>query len=375
MIDETLTIVLDIGSYSCKGGFSGEEVPKSVIRSLVGFPKYIGCPGFYKRSYYTGNEALSMIDKLNFCSPFEKGIINNFSCFEHICHNLFYYGLRVDPSEFNILLTEPSFNSKLVREKVAFMMFETFNVSSIYISNKSVLPIYTSGINTGVVIDCGYNSTHIVPIYEGYPIKHAIETLDIGGKELEDFFIKLIKPKTNDSPTFAEREEIRDIKDKFCYVSFDFNKEKETPKSSSDIKNIKLKFEKSLQICDECFICPEILFNPSQFGYKSKDLANALKDSINKCDIDIQKQLYSNMVLSGGSTLFFSFTERLYKEIEQIAGDNGENINIFSHPERLNGTWIGGSIFSSLNSFNNILIKKSDFEEEGENIFNYRCLF
>jgi len=54
------------------------------------------------------------------------------------------------------------------------IMFETFNVPSLYVACQAVLSLYSTGRTTGLVLDSGEGVTSTVPIYEGYALPHAI---------------------------------------------------------------------------------------------------------------------------------------------------------------------------------------------------------
>merc|ERR1712096_281619 len=69
-----------------------------------------------------------------------------------------------------------------------------------------------------------------------------------------------------------------------------------------------------------------------------------------KCDVDIRKDLYANVVLSGGSTMYPGITDRMQKEITALA-PNTMKIKIIAPPERKYSVWIGGSILASLSTF------------------------
>src|SRR5687767_766697 len=109
-----------------------------------------------------------------------------------------------------MLLTEVAINPKANREKMEQIMFETFNTPATYISKQPLLSLYASGRTTGVVLDAGHGVTHATPIYEGYPLPHAIRRLDIGGQDLTWFLVKLLSSKGYNLASSAEVELVRD---------------------------------------------------------------------------------------------------------------------------------------------------------------------
>ena len=88
-----------------------------------------------------------------------------------------------------------------------------------------------------------------------------------------------------------------------------------------------------ITIGNERFRTPEVLFNPSMIGMESVGIHDTTFNSIMKCDVDIRKDLYNNIVLSGGTTMFPSIGERMSKEITALA-PSAMKIKVVAPPER-----------------------------------------
>ncbi|KHJ92005.1 Actin [Oesophagostomum dentatum] len=374
MNDGMDALVIDNGSALCKAGFAGDDAPKVVFSSVVGRNRHpMVAIRFGNGESYVGHQAQNMRGVLSLRYPIQQGKVTSWEDMEKIWDYTFTSELRVSPEDRPVLLTEPPLNPKRNREKMSQIMFETFNTPAVYVAMQSVLSMFAAGRSAGIVLETGEGVTHAVPIYEGYALPHAIQRLDLAGHSLTDYLMRILTERGYTFTTTADREIVRDIKEKLCYVAPNFEQELAiTSSCSSREQRYQLPDGQVITLGDERFRCPEVLFKPHLVGRESLGIHEITHKCIMKCDVDIRKIFYGNILLSGGTSMLPGFAERMQQEI-QLLVPNTVRVKTVASPERKYSAWIGGSILASLSSFEKLWVSKQDYEESGPSVIHRKC--
>lgn len=355
------TIVLDNGTGIMKAGFAGENFPRIILPNVVGYPKFK--KNLEDNKIYVCDDAISRKGMLKLNYPLEHGIVKDWDELEMVW-SMVFNRLNVDLKDHNMLLTEAPFNPKKNREKMSEIMFEKFQVPSLHIAIQAILSLYASGRTTGVVVDSGDGVTHTVSIYDGFIVDHCNLRTNLAGRDMTEYMARLLMEKGLYLQNSGEKEIVKKIKEKLCYVSLDFEKELET---NFDTNEYVLPDGQIINVGQERFKCPEALFDPGLLGKELPGIHQLVKTTIDNCDITIRKKLYKNIVLSGGTTTFKKFGDRLEKELVNLVNPN-VSVEINSPLKRKFTVWLGGSILGSLNSFANFCVTKKEWEESGSSI-------
>merc|ERR1712025_1537469 len=386
--EEKPAIIMDNGTGMMKCGLSGTDAPTVTFASCVGYPKNKAMMTGGNKEYYVGEEAQQKRGILVLKFPLEHGVITNWEDMEKIWAHTFDNELRVvvggesedDEDVAGVLLTEAPMNPRENRERMTQIMFETFDARRFYVAIQAVLSLYASGRTTGVVVDCGDGVSHTVPIYEGYSMPHAIQHINLAGRDLTDYICKILQESKITLTTTAERESAKKIKEDLCYVSMDFVGEVDAFIGKE--KQFEMPDGQVVTVHNQMIRCPELMFKPALDGREMPGLHQLTDKTVKDCDLDVRKDLLGNVVMSGGTTMFPNMPERLQNEIQTLVAE-ATKVKVIAPPERMISVWIGGSILASLSTFSRMWIcKESDadatppitgYDEVGPRIVHQMC--
>lgn len=373
---ETPPIIIDNGSGHVKAGLSGAEAPSCVFPALVGRPKHgTMMPGSDKKDFFMGEEAIAKKGVLSLSYPVEHGVVKDWGDMEKVWHYTFYDALRVNPEEHAVVVSEAPMNPKKNRERMVEMLFEKFSCPASYIVIQAVMSLYSYGRTTGAVVDSGDGVTHVVPVYEGFALPHAIQRLDLAGRDLSEYMVKVLTESGVSMTSSAEKEIVRDMKETSCYVNLeDYSTTlKACRERPSDFEKVyELPDGNKVKLTHERFRVPEVLFDPLMSGRELMGIHQATYTCVQKCDIDLRRDLFKNIVLSGGNTMFPNIEVRMTNEIKALAPQKID-VKVVANPQRRYIVWMGASIVTQLSSFQKMLIWKSEYDESGASIVHSKC--
>ena len=306
-----------------------------------------------------GDEASKLRMMLQITYPLENGIVRNWEDIEHVWDYTFNEKLRIDPSQCKLLLTEPPMNPKANREKLVQIMFEKYGFQAVYVAIQAVLTLYAQGLLTGVVVDSGDGVTHIVPVYEGYSLPHLTRRLDVAGRAVTRYLIKLMLLRGYAFNRTADFETVRQIKEKLCYVAFDTQFENKLAHDTTVlVKTYELPDGRVIKVGKERFEAPECLFQPHLIDVDGGGMAEMLFDCIDKADVDTRPEFYNHIVLSGGSSMYPGLPSRLEKDLRQLwlvkRGNNNRQLienfkcRIEDPPRRKHMVFLGGAVLAEI---------------------------
>ena len=382
--ESNAVIVLDNGSGYLKAGYSNQTSPDICIPALVGreilrYGEKIDLNKIketkkkseqkklikqmikerHLKEIMIGDEIIGFRSLLELSHPVTEGIITD----EEDLFKLWDYTLTQkmgieDPSEKKIIVTEAPLNPISNKIKIFEILFEKIGVGAINVEPQAKCSLFAEGIDTGIVLDSGDGVTHCIPVSDGAILKHNIERMDIAGRHITEYLVRLLQKKGYAFNSSADFDFVRELKEKYCFVSNDIENDRRLERETSFYNSYHLlPDETRIRISDEKFEAPEILFNPSLIGKEYDGIPYMMMKSINKCPIDCRKGLYSGIVLSGATTLFPGFASRIENEIKKLYKETALklakekkikiNINVIDSPKRKYSVFIGASIIAN----------------------------
>lgn len=374
-------VVCDNGTGFVKCGFAGQNFPSFIFPSLVGRPiirstQKVG--DIEIKDLMLGDEASQLRSMLEVNYPMENGIVKNWDDMKHLYDYTFGpTKLGINPTDCKLLLTEPPMNPKKNRERMVETMFEHYQFHSLYVAIQAVLTLYAQGLLTGVVVDSGDGVTHICPVYEGFALPHLTKRLDIAGRDITRYLIKLLLLRGYAFNHSADFETVRLLKENLCFVGYDIEQEQKLALETTVlVEQYTLPDGRVIRVGGERFEAPEALFQPHLINVDGVGIAELLFNTIQSADIDTRSEFYKHIVLSGGSTMYPGLPSRLEREIKQLylervlKGDTEKltkfKIRIEDPPRRKHMVFLGGAVLAEImKDKETFWMSRAEYQEQG----------
>ncbi|KAK9893928.1 Actin/actin-like protein [Cystobasidium minutum MCA 4210] len=384
-MDDLPPIVLDQGTGFVKVGYAGQNFPEHTFPSIVGRPilrteeRSLSAASLPTDlgDIVVGDEAAKYRSLLQVTHPLEHGIIKNWEDMMELWNYTFFDKLRTDTRGRKILLTEPPMNPLKNRERMCQIMFESYGFEGVFVAIQAVLTLYAQGLSTGVVIDSGDGVTHIVPVYDGHAFPHLTKRLDVAGRDVTRYLIKLLLLRGYAFNRTADFETVRQIKEKLCYVSYDLELDKKLAEETTVLsESYTLPDGREIRVGAERYEAPECMFQPNLVDVEQPGMAELLFNTVQAAPVDVRSDLYRHVVLSGGSSMYPGLPSRLEKEMKQLyltrvlGGDPSRlgkfKVGVDAHPTRKNMVFVGGAVLADTLAKNaSFWVTKQEWEEEG----------
>ena len=350
--------IVDIGTSTTKFGTREYSEPIKTIPTVIGFRPY------ERYGYYVGRRAVFGGGLLKVVWPVANGQVIDWYSWEMLITHIISSELGVPPSNCSLFLVE-AFNVRMSdRIKKAEILFESIGVKELYISDQVIASLFSSRNITGLVVHSSDSETVVAPIVNGVFVNNGIRKLSINGNELTRRLMLILENRGIYFPERIKPLIIRDMKEKMCYVALDFMSEMEKAKKNIEeiVVNYELPDGQTIQLGEVRFRIPEVMF-------ESKGLPDVIVDSLAAIDdAEIASKLVSNIVLSGGNTMFKNFLERLKIELRQKLPDElRDKFRINTTENRANAPYIGAQIMMKILIQRSTMVTKQQWIDEGIN--------
>ncbi|CAL5186827.1 unnamed protein product [Lathyrus oleraceus] len=425
MSTTTQVVVLDNGGGLIKAGFGGERDPSAILPNCLHKP-LASKKWLHPNPLNTPASAEQDLTSASVRRPMDRGYLINPDLQREIWSHLFTSILRINPSQSSLLLTEPLFSLPSIQHSLDELVFEDFNFTSLYVADSpSLVHLYEtsrspngllSKAQCSLVVDCGFSFTHASPVFQNFTLNYAVKRIDLGGKALTNYLKELISFRSVN--VMDETFIIDDVKENLCFVSVDVPRHLNIARKSGkenllrctyvlpdgvshtkgfvkypeqanrylddgkEMKENVYDHEEVLQqqhennrqkvdltknefdLTNERFLVPEMIFRPADLGMNQAGLPDCIVRAVNACHPHLHPVLYESIILTGGSTLFPHFAERLEKELRPLVPDDYD-VKITTQEDPLLGVWRGGSLLASSPDFDSMCVTKAEYEELG----------
>ncbi|KAK7098169.1 actin-like protein 6A [Littorina saxatilis] len=417
--DEVGALVFDMGSYSFRAGYAGEDTPKAEIPTHVGVVDDIemkmetdggDTPAPPDKKYLIDTVYMKHARKdMELVSFLKEGMVENWDIFEKVMDYVYSRSIKSESCLHPLLMSEPAWNTKNKREKMTEIMFEKYNIPAFFLCKNSVLSAFANGRSTALILDSGATHTSAVPVYDGYVLTQGIVKSPLAGefiiqecrKMMEELGVEVVPPYLISSkeavpdkqpPKWKKKENVdvtksfanymeKDVLQDFAASILQVCDSPYDPSVVDTMPSVHYEFPNGYNqdfSSDRFKVC-EGLFDPSIVkeaqGNSMLGVGHVVTTSVGMCDIDIRPSLYGGVIVVGGNSLINGFTDRLNRDLGNKTPPSMrlKVIAAASSAERRFSSWIGGSILASLGSFQQMWVSKQEYEEGGKGCVERKC--
>ena len=375
LMNSKIPIIIDFGTSSIKVGFSGQEKPSLVFPNIFGEMKYPKAGGLLKKDEkreVIGNDCLKYMGVIQLKYPSVHGMFKDTEDIDQILEYI-YTNLDINMAEVKehpVLVTEPLLSPIENRQNIAKVLFEKHKIEYLFFASQPVLSLYSTSSTSGAVLESGDGVTQSCIIYEGYSIPGSNKRINLGGRDVTEYLQLLLNRKgceLKNSDGFQITKKIKEEIGEIAINGLNFE-------NKNDInKKYILPDDSEIDVGEERFLAPEILFNPLLKELEYPGMPEILSESINKTNVDLKKQLYNSILLSGGNMKMKGMKERIHKELKKLAPKNIKvRLHIPSNPE--NCAWIGANIISSMEISKDMWISQREWFETDAGVINTKTI-
>ncbi|KAF9601401.1 hypothetical protein IFM89_019674 [Coptis chinensis] len=418
-------VVVDNGAGYIKAGIGGDRDPKLVVPNCIGKPlsskKFLYPDQLQSQDDLTSVTTRRPFDRGYLTNPdLQKEIWSHiFKTLLHINPNT--SSLLLTEPLFNLPSIQHSMD-EIVFEDLGFKsLFVADSPSLVHLYEASRRPDgLISRAQCSLIVDSGFSFTHAAPVLQNFTLNYGVKRLDLGGKALTNYFKELVSYRAVN--VMDESFLIDEVKEKLCFVSLDLHRDlhiarkpgrdnlfkctyvlpdgvtytkgfikdpdeaqryrtlpddslsllpitngesgrEEAEEKTGDRKKIDLT-KNEFNLTNERFLVPEMLFRPADLGMNQAGIAECIVRAVNSCHSYLHPVLYDSIILTGGSTLFPRFAERLKRELRSLVPDDYK-VKITTQEDPILGVWRGGSLLASSPDFESMCVTKSEYEELG----------
>jgi actin beta/gamma 1 len=402
-------VVVEIGSQQTKAtlsaGLDDVDTSPCTFTTVLGRPRM---PGFGVDSTHFGADAFGKRGILNLNYPIQDGHLVNENDFSLFWGYLLKKLRLPGPKGSNVVLVVAADTTQKEKERLCEIIFETYGHSRLAIFSNEVCAAVASGREDALVLNVGYDSCRVVPVYQSHPLFYAIEKIPIGVNQVLDVFMQLLAEKGN-SYVFYPSQKLGVVSDIFAqlgYISLDFERDMQISNSLAKSFDY-FPADITLTLDKERFQATELWFQPNLCfgGWEKKveeGLPKVIAHSLSKCvdrqsdqvlptstdnyfgllppelheqiyqylpKFDLRSTLLNNVILTGSPSLLPGWSERLHKELSQCFPSHTTTINIIAPPQRDYSGWLGGTILGrNPQIWNATSVTSQQFVERGSSL-------